>query len=178
MLCPSCKKSLDRAIFCGVEVDYCPKCLGVFFEENELRLAKDERDKNLNWLDIDLWREKAKFKVSHTQKFCPACRLLLYEIDYGDSGVKVDLCNVCHGIWLDRGEFKTIIDYLKEKGSFKVLNNYAKTLAEEFWEIFNGPESLREEMLDFLTGLKIFNYKLVNQNPLIFQIIAQLPLTR
>lgn len=178
MICPSCKKSLDRAIFYGIEVDYCPKCLGIFFEENELRLAKDEKDKNLNWLDIDLWKEKAKFKISPTQRLCPACRLLLYEINYGDSNIKIDLCNVCHGIWLDRGEFRMIIDYLKEESGFEVLNNYAKNLAEEFWEIFIGPESFREETLDFLTILKILNYKLIDQNPLISQIILQLPLTR
>ena len=54
MLCPICKIELEKAIFYGVEVDYCPRCLGVWFEEDELRLAKDEKDKNLNWLDVDL----------------------------------------------------------------------------------------------------------------------------
>ena len=44
----------------GVEVDYCPVCLGTWFDEDELRQAKDSKDKNLNWLDIDLWEDKTK----------------------------------------------------------------------------------------------------------------------
>ena len=175
MKCPLCKKSLEKIIFYGVEIDYCPVCLGLWFEENELRWAKDFRDKDLNWLDIEPWKEKAKFKISRLQKLCPACRLPLYEVNYGDSGIKIDLCNVCRGIWLERGEFKMIIEYLKGKGSFAVLNNYAKNLAEEFWEIFIGPGDFREEILDFLTILKMLNYKFATQYPAFTKIISQLP---
>lgn len=175
MLCPVCKKPLDKAIFYGVEVNYCPICLGLWFEQDELRWAKDTRDRNLRWLDIDLWKEKAKFKISRGSKLCPICRLPLYEVSYGDSDIKVDVCNVCHGIWLDRGEFKKIIDYLKKKADFEILNDYAKNLAEEFWEIFTGPETFREEILDFVTILKLLNYKFATQHPLISKVIANLP---
>ena len=108
MECPICKKSLEKAILCNVEVDYCPQCFGLWFEEEELRWAKDFKDRNLKWLDIDLWREPEKFSISPLQKLCPACRLPLYETQYGDSKIKVDVCNICRGIWLDRGEFKKI----------------------------------------------------------------------
>ena len=162
-------------IFYGVEIDYCPVCLGLWFEENELRWAKDEKDKDLNWLDVELWKEKAKFKISRDKKLCPACRFPLFEVNYGDSDIKVDLCNVCRGIWLDRGEFKKIIAYLKKESSSKVLNKYVKSLTEEFWEIFVGPENLREEALDFLTILKILNYKFVTQHPNITKVISNLP---
>jgi Zn-finger nucleic acid-binding protein len=175
MLCPRCQKKLDKAIFYNTEIDYCPFCLGIFFEEDELGQAKDVKDKNLAWLDVDLWQDEKKFKISYDQKLCPACRLPLYEISYGDSNVKVDLCNVCHGIWLDRGEFKKIIEYLKKKADYEILENYTKNLLKEFWEIFTGPESLREEILDFLTILKTLNYKFATQYPIITKIISQLP---
>src|SRR3989344_2264128 len=105
MTCPICKVHLDQAVLSGVEVDYCPKCLGLWFEEEEVRWAKDLKDRDLNWLDIDLWKDEDKFLISPGQKLCPQDRLPLYETGYGDSGIKVDLCNICHGIWLDRGEF-------------------------------------------------------------------------
>jgi Zn-finger nucleic acid-binding protein len=60
-----------------------------------------------------------------------------------------------HGIWLDRGEFKQIINYLKNKSDYEVLNHYTKNLAVELWEVFSGPETFREEMADFFTLLKI-----------------------
>lgn len=175
MLCPLCKTYLDRAVLNNVEVNFCPTCFGLWFEENELRWAKDEKDRSLRWLDIDLWQAEEKFKISPGHKLCPACRLPLYKVGYGDSKIEVDLCNLCHGIWLDRGEFKKIIQYLKRKANYEVLNNYLKNLREEFWEIFIGPETLRSEVLDFLTILKVLNYKFIIQHPVISRIISRLP---
>lgn len=175
MLCPKCKIKLEKAIFYNVEVDYCPQCLGMFFEEEELRLAKDEKDKNLRWLDIDLWKNKKLFKISYGIRLCPVCRLPLYEVYYGDSGIIVDVCNLCEGIWLDRGEFKKIVEYLKEKADYEILHNYLKNLIEEFWEIFSGPETFREEVLDFLAIFKLLNYKLLIQKPILTEMILRLP---
>ena len=175
MLCPLCKIGLEKAILYNVEVNYCPRCLGIFFEENELEWSKDVKDENLRWLDIDLWKDISKFRISRNQKLCSFCRLPLYEVRYGDSEIRVDLCNLCHGIWLDRGEFKRIIEYLKEKANYEILNKYTKNLLEEFSEIFIGPESLREEILDFLTILKILSYKFAARHATISQIILNLP---
>jgi len=173
--CPICKKPLSSAILSNVEVNYCPNCLGLWFEEEELRWAKDEKDKDLQWLDIDLWEDEKKFKISSGIRLCPSCRMPLYEVYYGDSGIIVDVCNLCHGVWLDRAEFKKIIDYLHKKADYKILNNYAKNLFQQFGEIFIGPETLREEILDFLTILKLLNYKFTTQHPIISRIILELP---
>ena len=176
MLCPICKKvKLEQTILSGVEVDYCPKCLGLWFEEEELRWAKDNKDRNLRWLDIDLWKDDEKFKISPGQKLCPSDRLPLYEIEYGDSNIKVDLCNICKGVWLDRGEFKKIIQYLKDRADNEVLNHYLKNLREELWEVFQGPEDLKDEVGDFLAILKLFVYKFNTQHSAIAKIISMVP---
>ncbi|MFH1037023.1 MAG: zf-TFIIB domain-containing protein [Patescibacteria group bacterium] len=176
MVCPNCKKPLDKAIFYRVEVDYCPICLGVWFEEDELREAKDSADRNLNWLDVDLWKELGKFKISKDKKLCPSCRFPLYEVNYGRSKkIAVDLCNICRGIWLERGEFKAIMDYLKKEEVYESLDNLSKNLLSEFWEIFTGPESLREEVADFLTLSKFLHYKFATRNPELTEMISKLP---
>ena len=185
MICPLCQETLQKAVFYGVEIDFCPTCLGLWFEEDELRLAKDEKDKNINWVDIDLWKEKEKFQVSPSfakasegkfhQKLCPFDRLPLYEVQYGDSDIKVDVCNLCQGTWLDRGEFKKIIKYLQKRKDYEILHKFSRKLFEEFWEIFLGPETLREEILDFLTLLKLLYYKFSAQHPFILQLISKLP---
>jgi Zn-finger nucleic acid-binding protein len=175
MKCPRCKENLESAIFYNVKVDYCPRCLGLWFEEEELRWAKDAKDENLKWLDIDLWKQKKNFKISRGIRICPSCRVPLYEVYYGDSGIIVDVCNICRGIWLDRGEFKKIINYLREKADYETLHNLAKNLIEEFWEIFTGPETFREEVGDFLTILKVLNYKFLAKHPTIAKIILSLP---
>ena len=174
-VCPICKIELSEAILHKVGINYCQKCLGLWFEEDELRMAKDEKDKQINWLDIDLWQDRTKFKINRGQKLCPSCRLPLYEAEYGDSQIIVDLCNLCHGIWLDRGEFKKIIEYLQQKASYEVLHNYAQNLIREFREVFIGPETLKQEILDFLTVLKLLNYKFIVQHSNIVKTISELP---
>jgi len=175
MNCPVDNEPLEKVLFHLVEVDYCPKCLGMWFDKDELRRAKDERDEQLNWLDVDLWRDKRKFKISRGLKQCPSCRAGLVEVNYDDSKVKVDFCKMCGGIWLDRGEFKQIINYLKNKSDYEILNHYAKNLVVQLWEVFTGPEKLRSELEDFLTLIKLFNYKFVAQHPHISELAENLP---
>lgn len=171
MECPVCKKTLEKAILSNIEVDYCPKCFGTWFDNDELRQIKDKKDPKLNWLDVDLWRDIKKFDISRGYLLCPQCRMPLYEVQYDNSKVRVDLCNLCKGIWLDRGEFKKIIKYLKEKADYEILYNFSKNLSEEFGEIFIGPEKLRSEVLDFLTLLEMLRYKLYIQHPYITETI-------
>lgn len=174
-ICPICRDQLESAIFHKIEVDYCEDCLGLWFEEGELREAKDSADTNLNWLDTDLWKDIKRFVISRDNKICPVCRLPLYQVNYGQSRIAVDLCNVCHGIWLDRGEFKKIMAYLKKEESFEVMNRFSEKILSEFWEIFAGPESIRSEISDFLTLAKILRYKFAAQNQDIVKAISELP---
>lgn len=175
MTCPICHINLQKLLFNNVEVDYCPRCLGMWFEEDELRWVKDVRDENLSWLDIDLWQKEEEFHISPGQKLCPYCRLPLYEVAYGDSKIRVDVCNICHGIWLDKLEFAKIMNYLKEKADIEILHRFIKNSVQEFLEIFAGPESIREEIGDFITLLKLFAYKFTAQHPLMAQLISKWP---
>ena len=173
--CPLCKTALSSSLLFNTEVDYCPKCLGLWFEKEELRLAKDEKDKDLQWFDVDLWKDKKGFKINHGIRICPSCRVPLYEVYYGKSPVIVDVCNLCQGVWLDRGEFNKIAKWLKEQANYQVMHQYSKNLFQEAAEIFIGPEKLREEALDFLAILKLLKYKFLVQHPEISRTISQLP---
>ena len=175
MKCPVCSNKLDKSILNETEVDVCTNCLGMWFEEDELRWAKDAKDENLTWLDIDLWKDERKFKISSEDKLCPSCRLPLYEVKYGDSDTKVDVCTVCRGVWLDRGEFKNIIDYLHQEADEQVLNNYLNNVIREGFEIFIGPELVRDEIEDFVTIMKMLKYKLGARWPHMAKVISDLP---
>ena len=176
MKCPNCsKENLKKTKFFKVETDYCPKCLGIWFDKDELKQAKDEKDKDLNWLDVDLWQDRTKFRVSKDKKVCPHDDVPLYEVSYGDSGIKVDVCEMCQGVWLERGEFKKIIGFLKQKGQDEIMYNYLNNFLEEAVEIFTGPESFRDELRDFLTVFKLLEYRFIVHHPAINKIIAMLP---
>ncbi len=165
MFCPNNHQELEKILFHHVEVDYCPDCLGVWFDRDELAYAKDEKDAQLNWLDFDIWRDKGKFHISKSYRHCPSCRAVFMEVHYDDSNVKIDFCKHCQGIWLDRGEFKQIMVYLKKKADYEILHHYTKNIIKELWEVFTGPQKLREELPDFLMLAKLFNYKFVVQYP-------------
>lgn len=175
MDCPNDNEQLQKALFHHVEVDYCPDCLGIWFDKDELRNAKDDKDKQLNWIDFDLWRDKGKFQVSRGDKHCPVCRVGLQEVKYDGSKTKVDFCKMCGGVWLDRGEFKQIMNYLKRKSDYQILHNYSRNLVKQLWEVFSGPETFRSELEDFLTLLKLFNYKFVVQYPFLNSLIENAP---
>lgn len=176
MNCPNCiKTKLEEIVLYNTEVNYCSKCMGFWFEQDELRQTKDEKDQAYSWLDIDLWNDQKKFKLGVGRKACPKDGVPLYEVRYGDSDIKVDVCEQCRGIWLDRGEFKKIAQYIKDKGNSQALNDYLAVLAQETREIFTGPETLKEELADFIAVLKFINYKLPIQHPYLANLIASLP---
>jgi|SRR5581483_3952999 len=171
MDCPNGHGQLEKALFHEVEVDYCPTCLGMFFEQDELPLAKNDADKQLNWLDFDVWREKGRFEVSAINNRCPNCRMMMVRVGYDSSQVKIDFCKNCQGVWLDRGEFKQLMVYLKKKADYEVLHNYTKNLTKQLWEVFTGPEKFRDELDDCLMLLKLLNYKFVTQHPVVHALI-------
>ena len=171
MECLNKHGELEKVLFHNVEVDYCPDCLGIWFDQDELIYAKDDKDKQLNWIDFDIWRDKGKFHLSKSDRHCPFCRTGLMEINYDNSSVKIDFCKHCHGIWLDRGEFKQIIVYLKKKSDYEILHHYTKNLVLQLWEVFTGPKKLRTELADFFMLLKLFNYKFVVQYPFLNSLI-------
>jgi hypothetical protein len=55
------------------------------------------------------------------------------------------------------------------------MHGYAKNLVQELWEVFSGPEMLHEEILDFLTILKLLRYKFLVQHPVISRLMLSLP---
>ena len=179
MICPNCKKeTLEKISFHKVQIDRCTQCYGIWFDQNELRKAKDEKDQYLKWLDVDLWKEDRKFQVSSSGKICPLCKINLYEVEYGESNIKVDVCNSCKGVWLDKGEFKKIIAYLKNTVNTETLTKYFKHAFEEAKEIFTGPEELSSEIEDFLIVIKLLQYRFCSQYPIIKDIIVNLPFTK
>lgn len=173
--CPICKNNLLSSVFYNIDIDYCPVCLGLWFDKDELRMAKDEKSRDLKWFDVDLWKDENKFKASSGKRLCPCCRMPLYEVYYGDSGVIIDACKLCHGIWLDRVEFKKIVAWLHVKADYAVMNNYTKNMFKEMGEIFNGPETFKEEIDDFMVILRMLCYRFSILHPVISRMLQELP---
>ncbi len=65
--------------------------------------------------------EKMKAKLAGESKTateinCPKCDGKLVETDY--ENIKMDVCNGCHGVWLDAGELAQIVNKEENGGWF------------------------------------------------------------
>jgi len=55
---------------------------------------------------------------------CPNCNVTLVMTDR--SGIEIDYCPDCRGVWLDRGELDKIIERSSENVKIKETDSYTK----------------------------------------------------
>jgi Zn-finger nucleic acid-binding protein len=157
-----------------VEIDECEKCKGSWFDADELRKLKDLTDKDLNWLDFNIWKHEDAFKDKSRNLPCPKCKSALVAIDYADTNVEIDYCPACKGTWLDAGEFNKIIEVLTDELLSTPFSEYIKASLEEAKEIIAGPEPLPSEWKDFLTVLRMMKYRLYAEKPKLLDTVTAL----
>ena len=98
--CPKCRDTIlkEKSLSDGTHIDVCSQCRGGWFDSRELAAVLSVAVKNL-----DLPPE-----TPITSRICPKCLIPLKQLAYPETQVEVDVCDECHGIWLDRGEFRTL----------------------------------------------------------------------
>jgi Zn-finger nucleic acid-binding protein len=177
MECPTDGTKLESHTVHSVNIEECPQCRGFWFEEGELRKAKDESEPDLNWLDFDLWADQDFFNAEWSSRKCPHCGKNMVTISYADTGVAVDYCLDGHGIWLDKGEFQAIIDALSKEMTSKNISDFVKASLDEAKEIFVGEEGFVSEWKDFLTVTRLLQYRVLSENPRVAELLTTLQTT-
>lgn len=84
-----------------------------YFTRIELERRKKMEEEKLKKLAE---KDKKKLRELHYMK-CPKCGMELGEVDY--KGIRIDKCFQCEGIWLDAGEFDSVVKL--EKGALHKL---------------------------------------------------------
>lgn len=105
---PASEAMLVERPFEGFIVYRDPQTGGHWLPQGELKtLAEHQLDLELPpLLEID---EKT---MRHSGRFCPEDGLELIEYEFAASGMKVEQCESCNGVWLDAGELKKILAYV------------------------------------------------------------------
>ena len=173
MKCPRCQDKVETRSTGGVEIDECSSCQGIWLTADELRRLKDETDKDLAWMDFELWKHPERFRVDSKRIQCPTCATALVAIDYDDTGVEVDFCTDCRGVWLVGGELEKIIEHLSEELLPKDSSDYVRASLEEAKELVTGPESFLSEWKDLATVLRMLQYRLLSENPRLGSALAE-----
>ena len=86
-------------------------------------------------------------------------------IDYDQTGIEIDCCPQCRGVWLDKGEFAGIIAALQQEAAGMDVSDYLKASLNEAEELLTGPESFASEWRDFTKVLRLLQYRLFAEKP-------------
>lgn len=122
-ICPRCEKPLqtiDLKLEGKFLIERCSECLGLFFDPNKLEVLLDKSVSRVFHVDfrqlenINKMNRCQDYPVSYIK--CPVCRKLMNRINFGtQSGVIVDRCRE-HGVWLDGGELRQLMEWMKAGG--------------------------------------------------------------
>lgn len=166
MECPDCRATLGQIDFRGIAILECPRCKGRWFPRDALNAAKNRTDEDLRWLDFDPFGKEAdKFRVSSKEKRCPEDLGKMESLTYETSGIVIEKCPRCRGIWLQHGEFEKIVKYLETEADTESASNYAKDAFREFLKIGTGEKSKRAEIRDFLVVMKLLEERIAAEHP-------------
>jgi uncharacterized protein len=106
MNCPRCDKVMDPVRPDDVEAQQCPKCEGHWLEGDALRQL--ESTVNVRLFE---WRKLPPEELQMRDVECPRCRpkrVMKKVRSERDRHVLLDVCEQCHGVWLDGGELRAI----------------------------------------------------------------------
>jgi Zn-finger nucleic acid-binding protein len=122
--CPRCNlalKTIDLGLGGGTFlIERCGSCFGLFFDPGELEALLEASVSNVfeikqSQIDsINEVRRSSDYGVSYIK--CPECSQLMNRMNFGTrSGVIVDRCRE-HGVWLDGGELRHLMEWMKAGG--------------------------------------------------------------
>jgi len=133
MICPTCKSDMIVVEHNRIELDYCGKCHGVWFDTGELELLLGSLGLDSAISFLNSIPEAEETKTDEKKRRCPLCRRKMKKANL-ETKVLVDLCPQGEGIWFDGGEVGVLINQLARKTPVKpgVPQNVIHFLGEVF----------------------------------------------
>jgi Zn-finger nucleic acid-binding protein len=146
MKCPKCKTvQLKQAKPANTKliINYCSQCKGTWFDDLEFEELVPESIKKLY----------VPSKIPATSFKCPRCKAQLYEFSYPQTGINIDMCKSCSGLWIDFGELKDIQQIRKSLQQSGKIQEVALSEKEiEYLSTFyiDEPITFKSKLWDFI----------------------------
>ena len=112
MLCPVDRIPAIVIEYEKIELDYCTRCRGVWFDAGELELLLGSAGLGGHEAFLEAVMKSAA-SVSEKKRRCPICNIKMNKA-FVDKEAKtvVDICPEGHGIWFDGGELERLLSEL------------------------------------------------------------------
>ena len=167
--CPRCARPLAATELQQVPVARCPQCHGLWFEAHALRAAREATDPDLAFLEVELWSDAEQFRHAPRSGRCPTGDGALHALEYGHTGVTVDYCDACFGVWLDEAEFGRIVTALEREVDSLPTPEYLRAALHEARQLLSGPQPLLHEWRSLRTVLRLLEYRVLSEHPHLHQ---------
>ena len=118
MDCPACGSALRSLDYRGLTLDRCTACKGIWYDEDELgaflsAYLADHPDLPPAKLTLAS-AQGARAHRTEGERSCPRCSFPLEKHNYSyDSGIILDRCHACGGVWADATETEALARYVK-----------------------------------------------------------------
>jgi Zn-finger nucleic acid-binding protein len=172
MNCPICGISLIKNTLHSAEIDECPNCHGVWLSPVALHKAMDSADPDISWMDFELWKDPQAMQLAWGSKKCPQCSRPMAAVQYGATGVTVDVCMNRDGVWLDRGEFENILNALEDEATALPVPGYIRAALHEGRDLVTGQHGLASEWKNLSHVLRLLQIRLLAENPTFTQVLT------
>ena len=108
MNCPKCNANMTAMTYHTIMVDRCGKCHGIWLDKHELEQVMEKKLSSV--LDAGEFTESSA-RSNELTAHCQRCDRDMVALD-GAAGVRFDWCDVCGGMFFDKGEL-SILDSFK-----------------------------------------------------------------
>lgn len=172
--CPVDNANLDSYRIHGIEFEGCPKCHGMWLAKDELRKLKNKVDDGqLHWLNDEIDHLEQTSVIS-TSRACPKCSTSkLKSVIFGHSAVVLDWCPSCHGVWLGRGEFDSIVESLRKEATDATPGEIGGGIVQELKAaVTGGPESRLADLGDASAAVEAFANAFIFEHPALFRLLT------
>ena len=108
--CPRCQGSLSTTSMGIVEIEICSGCGGMWLDANELEIVVEKAQSMLSHKELPAVKDVEASTEKDIDMKCPKCidtslRAFIYAFD---SGIELDKCPLCKGLWLDKSELEQL----------------------------------------------------------------------
>jgi len=113
--CPLCREPMIVVEYHDIELDYCSRCHGTWFDRGEIDLLLRSMELDEKPSLLDRLTHQPRTTEAEPARKCPAChsRMHAYCLDSVPE-LAIDVCTRQHGIWFDAGEVQRLISAVRD----------------------------------------------------------------